>query len=165
MLRETVFTGGGGGVGVGVGSISGFPILGFFDFGTSILGQGVGVDVDVEGILLGLGVLVVRLSLIRGSGGAEGVGGAGGAEGRRFRGIFSFNISYLGKGKSIKINSVVVQGRMSVSCYFTAFFGGVLQKRLKSANFRPLSLKLNITVQCFIEISAIRAKIASPTTF
>jgi hypothetical protein len=85
-------------VGVGVGSISGFPILGFFDFGTSILGQGVGVDVDVEGILLGPGVLAVRLSLILGRGaGTGGAGGAGGAEGRRFRGIFSFNISYLGR--------------------------------------------------------------------
>jgi hypothetical protein len=97
MLQETVFTGG--------------SILGFFDFGTSILGQGVGVLIrarDLEGAWLGLGVLaddieaiLVRLSLIRGrSGGAEGVGGAGGArgaEGQRFRGIFSFNISYLGR--------------------------------------------------------------------
>jgi len=43
----------------------------------------------------------VRLSLIcgrraRGAGGA-GIGGARGVEGRRFRGIFSFNISYLGR--------------------------------------------------------------------
>ena len=94
MLQETVFTGG--------------SILGFFDFGISISGQGVGVLIraeDPEGVRLGLGVLaddietiLVRLSLIRGrSGGAEGVGGAGGAEGRRFRGIFSFNISYLGR--------------------------------------------------------------------
>jgi hypothetical protein len=73
------------GVGVSVSSISSFPILSFFDFGTSILGQGV----SVKGILLGLGVLVVRLSLIRGRGaGIGGVGGAGGVEGRCFRGIF-----------------------------------------------------------------------------
>jgi len=85
--------------------------LGFFDFGILILGQGVSVLImarDLEGVRLGLGVLaddieaiLVRLSLIRGSsGGAKGVGGARGArgaEGRRFRGIFSFNISYLGR--------------------------------------------------------------------
>ena len=88
--------------------------MGFFDFGTSILGQGVGVLImagDLEGVWLGLGVLadnieaiLVRLSLIRGSsggvegvGGARGAGGARGVEGRRFRGIFSFNISYLGR--------------------------------------------------------------------
>ena len=64
---------------------------------------------------------MVRLSLIRGGGGAEGVRGA---EGRRFRGIFSFNISYLGKGKSMKVNSVVVQGKMTISCCSAAFFGG-----------------------------------------
>ena len=93
MLQETVFTGG--------------SILGFFVFGTSILGQGVGVLIRV-GDLEGLGVLAddmeaisVRLSLIRGRGaggaGGAGIGGARGAEGRRFRGIFSFNISYLGR--------------------------------------------------------------------
>ena len=93
MLQETIFTGG--------------SILGFFVFGTSILGQGVGVLIRV-GDLEGLGVLAddmeaisVRLSLIRGRGargaGGAGVGGARGAEGRRFRGIFSFNISYLGR--------------------------------------------------------------------
>jgi hypothetical protein len=85
-------------------------ILGFFVFGTLISGQGVGVPIRV-GDLEGLGVLaddieaiLVRLSLIRGSGGgaegveaARGAEGAGGAEGRRFRGIFSFNISYLGR--------------------------------------------------------------------
>ena len=127
MLQETVFAGGGGG---GVGSISGFLILAFFDFGTSISGQGVSVSVRARD-LEGLGVLaddikaiLVRLSLIRGSGGAKGVGGAGGAEGRRFRGIFSLNISYLGKGKSMKINGVVVQGEMTISCCFAAFFGG-----------------------------------------
>jgi len=83
--------------------------LGFFDFGISILGQGVSILImvgDLEGVRLGLGVLaddieaiLVKLSLIcGGSGRVEGVGGAGGAggvEGRRFRGIFSFNISYL----------------------------------------------------------------------
>ena len=66
---------------------------------------------DLEGVRLGLGVLaddieaiLVRLSLIcggsggvEGVGGARGVGGVGGVEGRRFRGIFSFNISYLGR--------------------------------------------------------------------
>jgi hypothetical protein len=94
MLQETVFTRG--------------SILGFFDFGTSILGQGVSVLIiagDLEGVRLGLGVLaddieaiLVRLSLIRGgSGKAKGVRGARGAKGRRFRGIFSFNISYLGR--------------------------------------------------------------------
>ena len=73
--------------------------MGFFDFGTSILGQGVGVLIrvgDLEGMLLGLRVLaddieaiLVRLSLIRGRGaGGAGVKGAGGVEGRRFRGIF-----------------------------------------------------------------------------
>ena len=98
MLQETVFTGGVG-VGVGVGSISGFLLLAFFDFGTSISGQGVGVPIrvgDLEGMLLGLGVLaddmeaiLVRLSLIRGRGaGGAGAEGAGGVEGRRFRGIF-----------------------------------------------------------------------------
>jgi hypothetical protein len=60
---------------------------------------------DLEGMRLGLGVLaddieaiLVRLSLIRGSNSrVEGVSarGARGAKGRRFRGIFSFNISYL----------------------------------------------------------------------
>jgi hypothetical protein len=82
-----------------VGSISSFLLLAFFDFGTSILGQGVSVLIrvrDLEGILLGLGVLandikaiLVRLSLIRrrGARGAS-VEGAGGVEGRRFRGIF-----------------------------------------------------------------------------
>jgi hypothetical protein len=52
---------------------------------------------DIEAIL-------VRLSLIRGSSsrvkgvrGARGARGVGGAKGRRFRGIFSFNISYLGR--------------------------------------------------------------------
>jgi hypothetical protein len=100
MLQEIVFTRG--------------SILGFFDFSISILGQGVSVPImarDLEGVRLGLGVLaddieaiLVRLSLIRGSSGraegvrgARGAGGARGAEGRRFRGIFSFNISYLGR--------------------------------------------------------------------
>ena len=88
--------------------------MGFFDFGTSISRQGVNVLTrarDLEGVRLGLGVLAnnikVRLSLIRGrSSKAEGVRGARGArgarggvkrgaKGRRFRGIFSFNISYL----------------------------------------------------------------------
>jgi len=93
MLQETVFTGG--------------SILGFFVFGTSILRQGVSVLIRVRD-LEGLGVLAddmeaisVRLSLIRGrgAGGARGAGvrGARGVEGRRFRGIFSFNISYLGR--------------------------------------------------------------------
>jgi hypothetical protein len=73
--------------------------LAFFDFGISILGQGVSVLIrvgDLEGILLGLGVLaddmeaiLVRLSLIRGRGaGGAGVEGARGVEGQRFRGIF-----------------------------------------------------------------------------
>jgi hypothetical protein len=98
MLQETVFTGGVG-VGVGVGSISGFLLLAFFDFGTSISGQGIGVLIrvgDLEGMLLGLGVLandmeaiLVRLSLIRGRGaGGASAEGARGVEGRRFRGIF-----------------------------------------------------------------------------
>jgi len=91
MLQEIVFTGG--------------SILGFFVFSISILGQGISVLIRVRD-LEGLGVLAdnieaisVRLSLIRGRGarGARGAGvrGAGGAEGRRFCGIFSFNISYL----------------------------------------------------------------------
>jgi len=82
--------------------------LGFFDFGTSISRQGVSVLIiarDLEGVRLGLRVLaddikaiLVRLSLIRGSSSrVEGVRGARGAKGRRFRGIFSFNISYLGR--------------------------------------------------------------------
>jgi hypothetical protein len=87
-------------------------ILGFFDFGTSILGQGISVLImarDLEGVRLSLRVLandikaiLVRLSLIRGSSGrvkgvrgARGARGARGVKGRRFRGIFSFNISYL----------------------------------------------------------------------
>jgi hypothetical protein len=94
MLQEIVFTGG-----VGVSSISSFLLLAFFDFGISILGQGVSVLIrvrDLEGMLLGLGVLaddmeviLVRLSLIcrRGARGVS-VEGAGGVEGRRFRGIF-----------------------------------------------------------------------------
>ena len=45
--------------------------------------------------------IFVRLSLIysykRGARGARGAGGAGGAKGQRFCGIFSFNISYLGR--------------------------------------------------------------------
>jgi len=93
MLQETVFTGG--------------SILGFFVFGTSILRQGVSVLIRVRD-LEGLGVLAndieaisVRLSLIRGrrARGARsaGVRGARGVEGRRFRSIFSFNISYLGR--------------------------------------------------------------------
>jgi hypothetical protein len=60
---------------------------------------------DLEGMRLGLGVLandieaiLVRLSLICGnSSRVEGIRGARGVEGRRFRGIFSFNISYLGR--------------------------------------------------------------------
>jgi hypothetical protein len=102
MLQETIFTGGVGvGVGVGVGSISSFLLLAFFDFSTSILGQGVGVLIrvrDLKGMPLSLGVLaddmeaiLVRLSLIcgRGVGGAgASVEGVGGVEGRRFRGIF-----------------------------------------------------------------------------
>ena len=88
MLQETIFTGGGGGVSVGVSSISSFPILGFFDFSISILGQGV----SIKGILLSLGVLVVKLSLICSRGasirGARGAKGARGVEGRCFRGIF-----------------------------------------------------------------------------
>jgi hypothetical protein len=100
MLQEIVFIRG--------------SILGFFDFSTSILGQGVSVLIiarDLEGVRLSLGVLaddikaiLVRLSLIRGSSskaegvrGARGARGVGGVEGRRFRGIFSFNISYLGR--------------------------------------------------------------------
>ena len=43
-------------------------------------------------------------------------------------------------------NSVVVQGKMTISCCSAAFLVGVLQKSLKSANFRPGALKLNITV-------------------
>jgi len=96
MLQETVFT---GGIGVGVGSISGFLLLAFFDFGTSISGQGVSVLIrvrDLEGMLLGLGVLandmeaiLVRLSLIRGRGaGGASAKGARGIEGQRFRSIF-----------------------------------------------------------------------------
>jgi hypothetical protein len=84
---------------VGVGFISSFLLLAFFDFGTSILGQGVSVLIrvkDLEGMLLGLRVLaddikaiLVRLSLIRGCGarGAS-VEGARDVKGRRFRGIF-----------------------------------------------------------------------------
>jgi len=93
MLQEIVFTGG--------------SILGFFVFSISISGQGVSVLIRVRD-LEGLGVLAddmeaisVRLSLICGrrAGGVRGagVGGVGGVEGRRFRGIFSFNISYLGR--------------------------------------------------------------------
>jgi hypothetical protein len=69
---------------------------------------------DLEGMRLSLGVLadnieaiLVRLSLIcgnsgrvegvRGARGVRGVRGARGVEGRRFCGIFSFNISYLGR--------------------------------------------------------------------
>jgi hypothetical protein len=68
--------------------------LGFFDFSTSILGQGVSVLImarDLKGVQLGLRVLandieaiLVKLSLIRGSSGkAEGISarGARGAEG------------------------------------------------------------------------------------
>jgi hypothetical protein len=84
---------------VGVGFISSFLLLAFFDFGTSILGQGVNILIrvkDLEGMLLGLRVLaddikaiLVRLSLIRGCGarGAS-VEGARDVKGRRFRGIF-----------------------------------------------------------------------------
>jgi hypothetical protein len=62
--------------------MSSFPMLGFFDFGISILGQGVSVDIDVKGILLSLGVLAVRLSLILGRGASiGGVRGARGAKG------------------------------------------------------------------------------------
>ena len=134
MLQETIFARGGG---EGVGSISSFLILAFFDFGTSISGQGVGVLVRV-GDLEGLGVpadeeaILVRLSLIRGNGGAKGVGGAGGSvEGRRFRGIFSFNISYLGREREGKVNGVVVQGEMTISCCFAAFFSGGATKKSK----------------------------------
>jgi hypothetical protein len=86
-------------VSVGVSSISSFLLLAFFDFSTSILRQGVSVLIrvrDLEGILLGLGVLadnieaiLVRLSLIRGRR-ARGASakGARGVKGRRFRGIF-----------------------------------------------------------------------------
>ena len=92
MLQETIFTGGSGGVSISVSSISSFPILGFFDFSISILGQGVSVDVNVKGILLSLRVLAVRLSLILGRGaGTRGVRGARGARGakvQRFCGIF-----------------------------------------------------------------------------
>jgi hypothetical protein len=96
MLQETIFT---GGVSVGMGFISSFLLLAFFDFGTSILGQGVSILIrvrDLEGMLLGLGVLaddikaiLVRLSLICGRG-ARGASakGARGVKGRRFRGIF-----------------------------------------------------------------------------
>jgi hypothetical protein len=84
---------------VSVGSISSFLLLAFFDFGTSISRQGVSVLIrvrDLEGMLLGLGVLandieaiLVRLSLIRGRGArGAGVEGARGVKGRRFRGIF-----------------------------------------------------------------------------
>jgi hypothetical protein len=88
MLQETIFTG--GGKGVGVGSTSSFLLLAFFDFSTSILGQGVSVPIrvkDLEGILLGLRVLaddietiLVRLSLIRGR-------GARGASAKGARGV------------------------------------------------------------------------------
>ena len=88
--------------------------MGFFDFSTSILRQSVSVLIiarDLEGVRLSLGVLaddikaiLVRLSLICGNSskvkgvrGARGVRGVGGVKGRRFRGIFSFNISYLGR--------------------------------------------------------------------
>ena len=85
--------------------------MGFFDFGISILGQGVSVLIiarDLEGMRLGLGVLadnieaiLVRLSLICSGNsrvkGVRGARGARGVKGRRFRGIFSFNISYLGR--------------------------------------------------------------------
>jgi hypothetical protein len=106
MLQETIFTGGGGGisVGVGVSSISSFPILSFFDFGTSILGQGV----SVKGILLSLGVLVVRLSLIRGRGASiGGAGGARGVKGRCFRGIFKLQYFLF---RNVK--GAMVQGRI-----------------------------------------------------
>ena len=113
MLQETIFTGG--------------SILGFFVFGTSISGQGVSVPIRVRD-LEGLGVLAddmeaisVRLSLIRG----RGAGGARGAEGRRFRGIFSFNISYLGRESQWRGGA----GQMTVSCYFAAFFGGGAAKK------------------------------------
>jgi hypothetical protein len=83
--------------------------LGFFDFSTLVLRQGVSVLIiirDLEGVRLSLRVLVdnikailVKLSLIRGSSskveGVRGARGVRGAKGRRFRGIFSFNISYL----------------------------------------------------------------------
>jgi len=99
MLQETIFTGGSKGVSVSVSSISSFPILSFFDFGISILGQGVSVLIrvrDLEGMLLSLRVLaddmeviLVRLSLIcRRRARGVSVEGAGGVEGRRFRGIF-----------------------------------------------------------------------------
>jgi hypothetical protein len=98
MLQEIIFIRG--------------SILGFFDFGISILRQGVSVLIiarDLEGMQLSLRVLandikaiLVRLSLIRnnssrveGVRGARGARGARSAKGRRFRGIFSFNISYL----------------------------------------------------------------------
>ena len=46
-------------------------------------------------------VILVKLSLICGKSGKvkgiRGARGARGAKGRRFRGIFSFNISYLGR--------------------------------------------------------------------
>ena len=85
MLQETIFIRG--------------SILGFFDFSTSILGQGVSVLIiarDPKDVQLSLGVLaddikaiLVRLSLIRGRG-ARGASakGARGVKGRRFRGIF-----------------------------------------------------------------------------
>jgi len=86
-------------------------ILGFFDFSTSILRQGVSVLIivrDLKGVQLGLRVLadnikaiLVKLSLIHNNSnkakGIRSVRGVRGAKGRRFRGIFSFNISYLGR--------------------------------------------------------------------
>jgi len=93
MLQEIVFTGG--------------SILGFFVFGTSISRQGVSVLIrvrDLEGLRVlanNIEAISVRLSLIcgRGARGARGAGirGARGVKGRRFRSIFSFNISYLGR--------------------------------------------------------------------
>jgi len=65
-------------VGVSVSFISSFPILAFFDFSISILRQGVSV-IDIEGILLSLRVLVVRLSLIFGR--KASIGSARGARG------------------------------------------------------------------------------------
>jgi hypothetical protein len=84
-------------------------ILSFFDFSTSISRQGVSVLIiarDLKGVQLCLRVLadnikaiLVKLSLIyNNSNKAKGIRsarGARGAKGRRFRGIFSFNISYL----------------------------------------------------------------------
>ena len=45
----------------------------------------------------------------------------------------SFNISYLGT-----FNGVVVQGKMTISCCFAAFSGGVATKKSEIGKFSPM---------------------------